>query len=173
MNRKITNLKLGLNFANQTGLTITELMVVIGIMVILLVATLPIYGRLQASVRLNESGAQLVQALRLARERSVTGYNNAHHGVYLETNSAAADRYIIFQGNDYASRAASYDRIVELPNGLNFSFVGLTLLNGDDAQINFSSGLGQPDNVGTIMLSHNSGQNYAVTINGLGLAQEP
>lgn len=156
----------------KQGFTMTEVLVVISIMIILLLVTLPLYNSFQVSARLNETNVQVAQALRLARERSLAGYNNGQHGIYLENNNDSNDRYIVYQGTSYASRDTGYDRIMTIEGGLNFSFTNLDLINNDDVDINFSSGLGVPDNTGTIVVVHNSGKTRSIIISSLGLIEE-
>jgi prepilin-type N-terminal cleavage/methylation domain-containing protein len=73
------------------GFTLIELLIVIAITIILAGVSFPIYGNLQVGARLNESSSLLVQSLRIARERSVSGYNNSDHGVYF-LKDAQGDR---------------------------------------------------------------------------------
>jgi len=150
----------------KKGFTLTELLIVIGILIITMAAAVPIYGRLQTTAQLDESAAQMVQAIRVARERSSAGLNNSRHGVFFEINAGGDDKFILYQGANYSSRDISYDWAVTLDNSLSLS----TTLAGNE--INFSTGLGIPNNTGLLTLIHNVGGSREITVNSLGMAEQ-
>lgn len=151
---------------NRQGLTIIEILMVVAIMALLLSLISPAYHYFQVSTRLNENTAQLIQALRLARQRSITGYHGTAHGVWLEVNGDL-DRYIIYQGTSYATRDPVYDQITWLTNNVDWSFEDFILLN-DDVDINFTTASGTPNNIGTIHLNYGgSVRNTMVNSSGL------
>lgn len=145
----------------KNGFTLIEVLIVIGIIIILSAATLPLYSNLQISSQLNDGNLLIIQTLRTAREKSLVGYNDSSHGVKFLSNS-----FILYQGSSYATRNSFYDRITELSPVLSIS----TTLTNDE--INFSKGLGEPNNIGTIILSHNSGGEREIFINSLGKIEE-
>jgi len=151
------------------GFTLIELLIVIGITLLLVAAVAPIYGNLQVSSQLNENSAQIIQSLRIARERSVSGVNNAQHGVYFEANvSPEQDKYVLYQGLSYDERIAVYDREVILDKSLNFSLPGGVA----EYEINFTKGLGVPNNTGMIILTHDVQGARQIIINNLGMVEE-
>src|SRR3989344_2929313 len=89
---------------NNTGFTIIELLIVLGISIILATAAAPLYGSLQVSAQLNENSSLIIQSLRTARERSIAGYNNIQHGVFFDINTGAVDSYTLYQGSSYVAR---------------------------------------------------------------------
>lgn len=145
----------------KNGFTLTELLIVIGIMTITVVASLPIYGNLQISAQLNDNTAQIAQNLRLSREQSLAGLNAAAHGIKFFPN-----QYVLYQGSSYASRNVSYDRTYDLAGVLTLS----TTIPGDE--INFSKGLGAPSASGIITLTHAVNGVRQVTINSFGVVEE-
>ncbi|MEK7552623.1 MAG: GspH/FimT family protein [Patescibacteria group bacterium] len=148
----------------SAGFTLVELLLVLAIFLLVGVTVLPLYGNLAVTTQLNEETSQLVQTMRLARERSVVGLNAAHHGVCFEA-SPPADRYILYQGVDCTGRIVEYDRIVDLPPALR---VSTTLLAND---LNFNS-LGAPLAAGSVTLDHEASGQRMITINELGLVEE-
>jgi prepilin-type N-terminal cleavage/methylation domain-containing protein len=150
------------------GFTIIELLIVITITLILAAASVPIYGNLQVSAQLNENSAQIIQALRTAREYSVAGFNNVQHGVFFEINPDSDDRYILYQGSTYATRNSSYDRAVTLDSSLTLS----TSLTGGANEVNFSKGLGTPIQIGTITLTHDASGSKVIVVNSFGMVEE-
>lgn len=136
------------------------------IMLILVAIGAPIYGNLQVKSQLNENASQLVQNLRITEARSISRLNNSAHGVYFKINPETNDQYILYQGSSYASRDSSYDLVITLDQVLSIT----TSLTGQE--VNFSQGLGVPDNTGEITLSHDTGGDKIISINALGLIQE-
>jgi prepilin-type N-terminal cleavage/methylation domain-containing protein len=151
---------------HQRGFTLIEILIVMGITLILVTAAVPIYGNLQVSAQLNENTSQIVQTARIARERSAARFHNASHGVYFEINAGARDRFILYQGDSYAGRDNTYDRAVTLDNALSLS----TTLAGNE--VNFSKGLGVPNSVGIITLTHDVTGSRVMSINNFGIVEE-
>ena len=151
--------------ARRQAFTLIELLIVIGIMLILAAVVAPIYGNLQVSGQLNENTSQIIQTLRIARERSIARLNNASHGVYFQ-----ADRYTLHQGTSYVLRESEYDREVILDDalGLSWSLTG----TGEEDDINFSKGLGVPNKTGTITLTHDVSGTRQIIINSFGMVEE-
>jgi len=150
-------------WSDHRGFSAVELIIIIAITIILAAMAAPVYGNLQSSTQLNEESAQVVQILRIARERSASGFNNARHGVKLE-----AGKYILYQGPSYTSRNSDYDKNITLNNNLNLVWV----LSGGSSEINFSKYIGIPNSTGTINLGHSVKGNKNITINDFGLVEE-
>jgi prepilin-type N-terminal cleavage/methylation domain-containing protein len=145
----------------QKGFTITELLIAIAIVMILAAAAISISGNLQVLSQLNENSALISQTLKQARQNSVSGLDNRRHGVKF-----FSDRYIMYEGADYASRYGNYDRIT----GLDPSMVISTDL--PNQEVNFSRGLGEPNATGTVTLLHDTGEERKIFINSLGIIGE-
>lgn len=146
------------------GFTIIEFVIGMALMVVLIGAALPIYSNLQVSAQLNESSEELMHMMRLARARSVERYNNSSHGVYIEVNPAAPDRVVLYQGFSYASRDAGYDRVTALDAALSLA----PTLSGGVVDITFSRTFGAPSTTGTIVITHSTAGNRALSLNGAG-----
>lgn len=153
------------------GFTVVELIVVIFITIVLVSATIPIYGSLQVKAQLNETSAQLVQNLRWARENSISRYNNSAYGVFLNL-TANPNFYTIYQGSSYLSREVTSDRVNILDNSILIKNKDLNLNDGN-IDINFSAGLGKPNNIGSFNLRHSvNGTSTTISINNLGKVEE-
>ncbi len=155
---------------NKNGFTLVELLVVVSIFLILIATAVPVYGNLQVRTQLNESVSQAIQAIRIAREQSRAGYNDSQHGVYFEMNVASKDRFILYQGESYATRNSDYDIITELDSSIsivNSSF----LLTSGDIDINFSKNLALPNNTGSMALVHIVDGSAFITLNSLGMVE--
>ena len=148
------------------GFTLVELLIVIVISAIILAAAIPIYGSFTSSSQLSDNTADTVQLVRTARQRAVSRVNNSPHGVLFEINVGADDRVIAYQGVSFATRDSTFDRIIVLASPISLS----TTLTGDE--VNFSMGLGEADNTGTVTLTHDVTGTGDVTINSFGKIEQ-
>jgi len=153
---------------DKRGFTVVELFLVISITLILVLASIPIYNSLQIKAQIGESTAQLVQNLRLAKQNAKARYQNASgYGIYLDLNGSPYDKYVLYYGTSYATRNSSYDLITNLDNAVKIENVDLILTAGD-IDINFSAGIGQPNNVGSFKLKHAVQGEKTININSEG-----
>jgi prepilin-type N-terminal cleavage/methylation domain-containing protein len=140
-----------------SAFTLTEVLIVIAIMAIMVVAGIPVYSNLQGETQLIDNEARIVQSLRQMRVQGFVRYNNLNQGVKFLT-----DRYILYQGPNYASRTPLYDLEYLLDGPLSLT----TTLNNNE--VNFSRGMGVPNNFGTVTLNHKNYGAKTITINSLG-----
>lgn len=148
-------------FEDSRGISFIEILLVVAITSIAAAASVPIIGNLQKSSQLAQESTQIIQTVRIAKERASSRLNNASHGVYFQPSY-----YTLYQGASYAVRDSSYDRTLVLDNALSLS----TNLTGDE--VNFSKGLGEPDTTGTITLTHSVQGIKIITINSFGKVEE-
>lgn len=149
----------------RNGFTLIELLIIIGIIIVLSIIVLPTYGSFQVSSQLNENSSQIIQTLRIAREKSIAGLNDQQHGVKFQANE-----YILYQGTSYSLRDADYDRKIVFNDVLNI-FLNLNG-TGEMDDINFSMGLGMPDKTGVINLIHDIKGIREIVINEMGIIKE-
>jgi len=145
----------------RSGFTLIELLIVIVITAIIVAAAVPIYGDLQGDTLLTDSTSEILQSIRSTQRRANARVNNAAHGVFFEINPGD-DRVIAYQGDSYATRDATYDREIIVNGSMTLS----TTLSGNE--VNFSRGLGEPDNTGDIAITHDNGDSSNISINSLG-----
>ena len=148
------------------GFTFIEVFLVIGIILIIAVAASPIYTGLQITSQLNENTTSIIQTIRIARERSAAGFNNASHGVYFEINAEGNDKYILYQGATFVTRDSTQDRVAVLDSALSL----FTTLPSSD--INFLKRLGIPNAVGIVTLTHDVSGTRTINLNELGKVEE-
>ncbi len=165
---KVSVVRCQLSGVSEKGFSLVELIVVITIIFIVTAAVVPIYGNLQSSSQLNETTSQAVQALRMARERSVSRYNNSRHGVKFD-NISSPNKFVLYQGDSYATRDSAYDRETILAETMSLVTTGLSPA-GDE--INFSMGLGAPDKTGSININHTIEGFKVISINEYGSVAE-
>lgn len=156
----------------RKAFTFLEMIIVIGITGLLVAAASPVYGSFQVKLQLLDSSAEIVQILRTARQQSLVGYNNANHGVFFDIDSSGADSFTLYQGASYASRDQDYDLVFNLKNSLLVAN-GTFTLTGNDIDINFAKGgLGLPDNIGNLTLTHSVTGSKTITVNRYGMVEK-
>lgn len=143
------------------GVTLIELLISIAIMLVMASLAIPIYGNLQVSSQINENSTLIIQTIKTARQDSISGINNRKHGIKF-----FPDNFVMFQGENYDTRIAAYDRNTSLDSALTLS----TTLNNNE--INFFRGSGMPDVFGTVTLTHSIGDEKTILINKFGIAEE-
>jgi len=143
------------------GVTLIELLIAIAIMTLMSAAAIPIYGNLQVSSQINENTTLIVQTIRTARQNSVSRVNDIGHGVRFFPNS-----FVMYQGPNYATRQAAYDRLIPLDSTLTLS----STLTGDE--VNFSMSTGVPTETGVITITHDLGDSKTIRVNKFGATQE-
>ncbi|MDA1334732.1 MAG: hypothetical protein O2794_01790 [bacterium] len=153
-----------------SGFTTVELLVVIALLMIMGAATLPIYGNFQVRSQINEGRNQVIQALRLARERSVNRLGNSPHGVYLDLQAEGLDQYILYKGTSFALSDVDDRLTMKLDKPLSF-IVNLSG-TGDARDINFTRGTGIPNKTGTIIIADSADERRVININSRGAIEE-
>jgi type II secretory pathway pseudopilin PulG len=141
------------------AITFLEIVLVIGIFMILMSATVPQIARQFFSNELEVGAQELVKNLRKAQAQATTQVRDSSWGLHLDT---AADTYTIFAGDDYASRVLGLDLEVSLPSSVGFQSVTFT-------DVIFDQVTGATSNPGDIILdSESESETRTITVNALG-----
>lgn len=133
-------------YKNKSGFSLVEIIIVLSIVAILLGISLPIYNDFRRSNDINLATNSVVNALRFTQLRSVAINEDSSWSVKV------SEDIIVFKGNNYVERNASFDKIFNLPNGVNISGV---------LETHFAKFSGLPDITGDIILTN---QNVSKTI---------
>ncbi|MCD4705246.1 hypothetical protein K8R66_04190, partial [bacterium] len=134
------------------GFTVIEIFIVFGIIVLLGMTAIPIYGNLQGQSQLITTKDFIIQAIRTTKQNAEARYHDFGHGIKFMPHS-----FVTYHGDSYATRNQEYDRLEEVGSAITLS----TDIPNDE--INFSKGLGEADNSGTIFLEHASGIGDTIT----------
>lgn len=130
-------------FKNAAGLTLLEIMLAIGLMVIMAGLLLPVFFNLRSEKELSEGAREITAALRRAQAFSQNGTKGSKWGVYFEAPGTGQHFYQI---RTY-SPATTTEELFYLPPSLGFT--GIT-----STEIIFKQNTGQTD----------SGLGYLVTL---------
>lgn len=101
---------------HNRGMTLIEVVVVLGIISVLAAVVLSGLLALRTESNVSSTTDQVISALQLARSRALASVNEESYGVHLE-----ADRYVLFTGTAYDSGDASnevhlLDKYLEIAN---------------------------------------------------------
>ena len=138
--------------AMAAGVTLIELMVVIGIIFLLFTIGLPSYNSIKENVALSNYSQEIVSALRSAQNRSIVSQNGTSHGVHFNSDS-----YVLF-GGDWAT--PDYTTIYQLGGGLG-------VLEGEGREVIFDRLTGQTSGQ-TIIIGSAGGNPKTIQINETG-----
>lgn len=121
------------------GFTLIEVLIVIAILGGLAGLGLFVSIDFYKSYAFHSERNIVVSIIQKVRSQSLANINESKHGVYFGTNN-----YVIFQGENYASRNATYDEIIQANSLVSHS--GLT-------EIVFDQLTGLPSATASIVLS--------------------
>lgn len=108
----------------SSGITLVELLVIVGILGILTALSLPVFLFFQKESDLNNSTEEIINTLRLAQNKTLASEEASQWGVYFNT-STPSHQYTLFRGSSYETRATSSDKISELAKTVEISEIKL------------------------------------------------
>lgn len=94
----------------KMAFTLLELLIIVGITAVLAVLAFPALHNFQLTSDLENSADELINALRLAQQKTIASEGGSSWGVYFNT-STLPYQHILFKGNNYLSRDASKDEV--------------------------------------------------------------
>lgn len=144
---------------NHTGFTLIEVLLVITLITIVLGLSAPVVRqfqlREQVNVGVSNVALQWRRAALLARHQS----ENSAWGV-----AVIGDEAILYRGDSYASRDASYDEALDIT-------AQDQSLSGGASDLNFSPLDGYPDADAGVTLSNGGSYEKSVSINQIGVVE--
>lgn len=96
--------------SKKKGVTLTELLVVLGILIFILGLTIPAFRFFQHESALLISAEEIINILRLAQNKTLASEGESSWGVYFAT-ATQPHQYTLFKGNNYISRVTSFDEL--------------------------------------------------------------
>ena len=132
----------------KEGFTLIEILVVSGILMIIFLLSINVLSFLYKKTELDASKDNIITSLKMAKNRTLASEQSAQYGIYFDTTSDP-DRYIFFQGFNYASRNVSLDEIYGLPRTVEISNINL---EGGTNEIIFNRLDGSTGNYGNIVV---------------------
>lgn len=142
---------------NDDGFTLIETAVVLGIIFILLALTAPVYRFFEMEGDLTNGAEEIVNALRLAQDKTMASENASRWGVYFSTST---NQYTLFRGNSYAARTISLDEVRNLPKTVEFYGVDLT----GGSEVVFERVTGNANSTGNVSVRQKTDSSRTKTI---------
>jgi len=137
----LTNFKKG-------GFTLIEVLVVLGILIVVFLLSINVLSSLYKKTELDAAKDNILTSLKMAKNRTLASEQSTKYGIYFDTISDP-DRYIFFQGLNYASRNIAFDEIYDLPKTVEISSI---ILEGSNNEIIFNRLDGNTSNYGNIVI---------------------
>ncbi len=146
------------------GLTLIEVLVVLGILAVLSVGLSPKIINSYNRYQLDASSQDLIQVVRIAEIKAIQSEGSSPYGVHLVAGDGGS--FTLFKGSNFQSRSdTSYDEMHKLPNALNLSFS-----IGSSTDIIFSKYEATTTNTGTVTMTWADGNVIkAFSINSFGV----
>ena len=108
-------------FSSSKGITLFEVIITIAIFALLIGFSSPFTVNLYQEREFDVHLKSIVQSLRRAQLRAMTGEGESSFGIYFGPH-----QYVLFKGDSYAGRDAAFDELFELPD--DFSISGISEL---------------------------------------------
>ena len=126
---------------NKKGFSLVEILVVIFIMMALMVLGFINYRNFEKNVSLSSSANQIISALHLTNERTISSSDNLVHGIHFTSST-----YILFASSTY-SASDPKNEVFNLPSNIEISEI-----NVGGSNVVFDRLTGKTSNFGTIVL---------------------
>ncbi len=122
------------------GFTLIEFLISVAIIFSIGALGLFISMDFYKSSNLNSERQTAISLLQKVRNSSMANINETKHGIYFD-----ADKYTIFQGENYSSRNPAYDEII---------YINPIIIKSGLQEVVFEQLTGKPSAVGNIVLSN-------------------
>lgn len=151
-----------INFYKK-GITIIEILVVIGVLGIIFAVVLPQFSKMRELQVLKNGVGDVLSSVNKARGETLSSLDSFSYGVHFQS-----DKVIIFKGTVFSASDANNETInLTAPASIsNVTFGGVSSSSGD---VHFSRLSGSPSTTGTVTLSTSS-YSKIITISATGTA---
>jgi len=140
---------------NQSGFTLSEILLSIALIGVIASISTPVYQAFQIRNDLDIAATSLVQTIRRAQLLSQAVDGDAPWGISVQLGSL-----VLFKGASYTARDSNFDEVFGVPTSITPS---------GTLEIVFAKFTGLPQTTGTITLTSNTNETRAITINAKGM----
>lgn len=127
--------------------TLLELLIVVGIIAILATLAVPVFHNFQLTSNLDNSAEEIINALRLAQNKTIASEGASSWGIYFST-STSPHQYTLFKGENYLSRDVAADSISKISGTVLISEINL----GGGSEVVFNRISGEAGEYGSVKL---------------------
>lgn len=142
----------------KRGVTLLEMIVVIGILGVLLAIAMPSYRNFQKSVEVTSIAENIEGVLRETQSESMAVKNGQKHGVYFNSSS---NQYIKFEGDAYVSGDPN-NIIYQISDKVEMTDISLAVTGNS---VVFEKLNGGTDNYGSVTITHATDTSFTKSIN--------
>ena len=129
---------------NNSGFTLIESLIVLGIFMLIAVIAIPAYRNFQKQADLINTTEAIINILRLTQSKTLTSEQASQWGVHFSSSE-----YTLFKGADYALRNSSFDKNYTVPDLVEIHEISL---EGSGSDVVFERITGQTNQFGSISL---------------------
>ncbi|MFH1129391.1 MAG: prepilin-type N-terminal cleavage/methylation domain-containing protein [Patescibacteria group bacterium] len=133
----------------KKAFTMIELLVVVAVLLIVVVLLISSSSIFNKKSTINSLTNNVFSIIGLAKNKTVASEGANRYGIYFDT-SVEPNKYVLFQGINYASRNISFDEIHVLPKNIEFSSLNFS---GIGNEIVFDRLTGATDNNGFVIIN--------------------
>ncbi len=148
--------------SSENGFTLVEAIIAIAIIGVLSGLSVPYFNSFLARNELKNESLKVVDALRTARIRAITGHSDSAWGVHFESN-----KYVVFKGNAY-NASDPFNSETVFPAVLSFA---TTTLNGGGSDVIFNKISGETSQYGTTTIQNDINESNDIVINRIGMIE--
>jgi Tfp pilus assembly protein FimT len=152
-----------MRLSTQKGISIIEVLLVLGILILLSAAVLPKFSKTREQQVVKVASADIINSIGKARSQTLASVNSSEYGVHLQS-----DKVILFKGKVY-SAGATDNETVSILSPATISNVTLGGVSGTSGDLYFNRLTGAPNQSGTATISSPS-FTITVTISATGVA---
>ncbi|MEK7564165.1 MAG: type II secretion system protein [Patescibacteria group bacterium] len=142
----------------KTGITLVEILIVLGVIVILIAVLLPSFTTVRRNQVLKSTTSSILSALDKAKSSSISSIGSSEYGIHFESS-----QIVIFQGIVYSSSDVD-NEVISISSPASISNITLT---GGSVDLYFDRLSGVPNRSGTITISA-SPLSQTITISATG-----
>jgi Tfp pilus assembly protein FimT len=128
---------------NLRGVTLIELLLIVGIFIILAIISVPTFRYFQRESDLNNSTQEIINTLRLAQDKTLASEGGSNYGVHFEI-----EKFVLFEGTSY-NPLATNNETHNLPQSVEVYEINLA---GEETEVVFDRLTGETDQFGRISL---------------------
>ncbi|MBU0976408.1 MAG: type II secretion system protein [Patescibacteria group bacterium] len=150
-------------FKSDKGITLVEIVIVIGLLAVLIGMAVPIYRTSYTKGDLDTSVSQVLSTIRLAQSKAMSGEGASKFGIHFDS-STTPYQYVLFKGDVYNS-VDPYNQVSKISKQITITSLSF---NGGGSDLVFEKYTGETNNSGTITLRNVSGETIDITINNIG-----